>query len=87
MTGKAVAASPAAPGADHYFELSFTGTLAAKGDSSQNDQFNVRVTAHTGNYQGAVDVTNDYSYNAGALGYNDKIALYGNGKLIWGVAP
>ena len=87
MTGKAVAASPAAPGADHYLELSFTGTLAAKGDSSQKDQFNVRVTAHTGNYQGAVDVANDYSYNAGALGYNDKITLYAGGKLIWGTEP
>jgi hypothetical protein len=87
MTGKAVAASPAATGADHYLELTFTGTLAAQGDKLTNDQFFVRVTAHTANYQGAVDVTNDYSYNAGATGYNNKITLYGSGKLISGVEP
>lgn len=88
MTGKAVAATPAATDADHYLELSFTGTLAAQGDKSTNDQFNVRVTAHTASYAGAVDVTNDYSYSAGALGYNSKITLHDkSGKVIWGTAP
>jgi hypothetical protein len=42
---------------------------------------------HTANYQGAVDVTNDYSYNGGATGYDDKITLYQNGKLISGTEP
>jgi len=88
VTGKAVAASPAATGADHYIELSFTGTLAAQGDKATNDQFNIHVTLHTANYRGAVNVTNDYSYNGGAIGYNDKITLHDkSGKVIWGVAP
>jgi hypothetical protein len=39
-TGKVVAAPPPVAGADHYIELSFTGTAAPQGDKSSNDQFN-----------------------------------------------
>jgi endo-1,4-beta-xylanase len=89
VTGKAVAASPAVSGADHYIELSFTGTLAAQGDTAQNDQFTIHVTAHTANYAGTVDVTNDYSYDTGAAAvYEKKITLHDkSGKVIWGTAP
>jgi hypothetical protein len=80
---KVVAVSPAATGADHYFELSFGGTLTAKNDSSGNDKFNIDIGLLNG---GAFDPTNDYSY-AGATGYDTKITLYGNGKLISGVEP
>jgi hypothetical protein len=72
----------------NYLELSFTGTLAAQGDKAANDQFNIQVAAHNANYVGAVDVTNDYSYDGGAAGGSEqKITLYGSGKLIWGVEP
>jgi hypothetical protein len=82
---KIVAVSPAATGADHYFQLSFVGMLTAKNDSSGNDKFNIDVGLLNG---GAFDVTNDYSYDGGATGaYENKITLYANGKLIWGVAP
>jgi Cellulose binding domain len=90
---KAVAASASSPGADHYLEFSFSGTLAVQGDKTANgqvttnDQFTMQVAVHTGNYQGAVDVTNDYSYNGGKTGYDTKITLYQNGKLIAGVEP
>ena len=88
-SGIAVANPSPAAGADHYLELSFSGTLAAQGDKATNDQFNFMVTLHTANYQGAVDVTNDYSYDNGAAGvYEQKITLYDqSGKLIWGVEP
>jgi hypothetical protein len=86
--GRAVAAPSPGPGADHYLELSFTGMLAAQGDKAHQDQFNIHVRLHTANYKGAVDVTNDYSYNGGAIGYNDKITLHDkSGKVIWGAAP
>jgi hypothetical protein len=86
--GRAVAAPSPVAGADHYLELSFTGTLAAEGDKAHKDQFNIHVRLHTANYRGAVNVTNDYSYNGGAIGYNDKITLHDkSGKVIWGVAP
>ena len=88
ISGKAVAATPASAGADHYLEISFTGTLAAQGDKATNDQFNVHTTAHTAGYSGTVDVTNDYSYDGGAAAvYEQKITLYANGKLIWGKEP
>jgi hypothetical protein len=87
-SGTAVAAPSPVPGADHYLELSFTGTLAAQGDKAYKDQFNFNVRLHTGSYTGAVDVTNDYSYDAGAAGVHEqKITLYESGKLIWGVEP
>jgi hypothetical protein len=84
---KAVAVSPALAGADSYVELSFTGTLAAKGDTSHNDQFTVNIGLTNGNH-GTVDVSNDYSYDGGKTGsYDDKITLYQNGKLISGTEP
>jgi hypothetical protein len=79
--GKAVAASPATAGADHYLELSFSGTIAARG------QFATNLRLHNTTWQGTVDVTNDYSYNGTAVGYDDKITLYQSGKLIWGKEP
>jgi hypothetical protein len=89
MVGQVVTASPSAPGADHYFELSFSGTLAAQGDTSNNDQFNLQVNAHTGSYQGAVDVKNDYSYDGGASKlYEKKITLHDkDGNVLWGTPP
>jgi len=84
---KAAAASPPSTGADHYFEFSFSGTLAAQGDTGNNDEFNVNLRLHTQSYSGTVDVTNDYSYSA-TVGYDDKITLYSNkGDLIWGTEP
>jgi hypothetical protein len=89
MVGQVVTASPSAPGADHYFELSFSGTLAAQGDTSNNDQFNLQVNAHTASYTGAVDVTNDYSYDGGAAKvYEKKITLHDkDGSVLWGTPP
>jgi hypothetical protein len=89
LTGhKVVTLTPAATGADHYLEFSFSGTLAAKGDTNQNDQFNVNVRLYNSSYQGKVDPANDYSFNAGETGYDEKITLVSStDKLIWGTAP
>ena len=88
-SGTAVANPSPVTGADHYLELAFTGTLAAQGDKSTNDQFNIQVTLHTAGYTGAVDVTNDYSYDGGAAAaYEQKITLHDkSGKVVWGTAP
>jgi hypothetical protein len=90
-----VAVSPAVPGADHYLELSFAGTLATQGDKntegllSTSDRFNIQATLHTAGYTGAVDVTKDYSYDGGAAGvYEQKITLHNKtGNVIWGTPP
>ena len=89
MSGTAVANPSPVTGADHYLELSFAATLSAQGDKTSNDQFTVQAVMHTAGYTGAVDVTNDYSYDAGAEGvYEKKITLHDkSGKVIWGTAP
>jgi fibro-slime domain-containing protein len=86
--GTVVAASAPVAGADHYLEVSFGATtLSAKGNAGHNDQLKFNGRLHNSGYQGAVDVTNDYSYNGGKTGYDTKITLYQNGKLISGVEP
>ncbi|MGC9983372.1 MAG: DUF4215 domain-containing protein [Polyangia bacterium] len=90
VTGVTAIANPSpVAGADHYLQFSFSGTLAAQGDKATNDQFNVQVTAHSPGYTGAVDVTNDYSYDGGAaLLYEQKITLHDqSGNVIWGTPP
>jgi len=92
VTGKVHGAAVAAPspvaGAGYYLELSFGAvTLSAKGTTGSNDKLKVTGRLHNSGYQGAVVVTNDYSYNDGKTGYDDKITLYGNGKLISGTEP
>ena len=86
--GTVVAASAPAAGADHYLEISFgAATLSAKGDTGHNDQLKFNGRLHNSGYVGTVDLTNDYSYNGGKTGYDTKITLYQNGKLIAGVEP
>jgi len=88
VSSKALPLSPATTDADHYFEFTFSGIMAAKGDPSQNDQFTVNVRLYNASYQGNVDVKNDYSYNGGATGYNEKIVLLlSDGSVIWGNPP
>lgn len=88
VQGKVVAASPPVAGADHYLEVSFTAaTLSAKGATGSNDQLKFNGRLHNSGFQGTVDVTNDYSYNGGATGIDNKITLYQSGKLISGAEP
>jgi len=84
--GKVVAYSSGV-GCDHYLEVSVEGILAGQGDSSTMDQFNLKFIVHNPSFSGVIDVTNDYSYNQGAVGYNDKITLHSGGKVIWGTLP
>ena len=84
--GGSVAVTPAQSGADHYFEFSFTGTLAAVNDTVTNDKFHVGVRIHASNNSGTANVANDYSV-LNTTGYDDKITLYSGGSLIWGTEP
>lgn len=84
--GKVVAYS-SGYGCDHYLEVSMDGMLASQGDSSSMDQFNLKFIVHNPSFSGVIDVTNDYSYNQGAVGYSDKITLHSGGKVIWGTPP
>lgn len=88
ITGIAVAAPSPVAGADHFLQISFTGiTLAGKGAGGNADRLSVGGRLHNSSYTGSVDLSNDYSYNAGAIGPNDKITLHSGGKVIWGTPP
>jgi hypothetical protein len=62
-------------------------TLSPKGTTGNADLVKINGRLHNSGFQGAVDVTNDYSYDAGVTGLDDKITLYQAGKLISGKAP
>jgi Cellulose binding domain len=98
-SGMAIANPSPAAGADRYLEFSFSGTLDGRsshndmatgaGVPPHNDQFSVDVVLRNVNYTGAIDVTNDYSYDNGASGlYEQKITLHDqSGNVIWGTPP
>jgi hypothetical protein len=87
VSGVKVVRSTGGAGADHYLEFSMAGILAAQGAKDATDQLTMMLSVHDAVYSGRADVTNDYSYNAGAIGYNDKITLHSAGKVIWGTPP
>ncbi|MFC5470742.1 endo-1,4-beta-xylanase [Cohnella suwonensis] len=86
VSGAFAAISPAATGADTYLEISLgsaAGSIAAGG---QTGDIQVRVAkSDWTNFNEA----NDYSYDGTKTAYADwnKIALYENGAIAWGVTP
>jgi len=72
-------------GTDHYMEVAFTGTdMLAPGQQSGEVQ-----TRYNKSDYGAYDETNDYSFDPTktALTDWDRVTLYQNGTLVWGVEP
>jgi len=84
ITKQFVTITPAVSGADTYLELGFSsGTLAANSQTGEI-YFNIHK-ADWSNF----DQSNDYSFNGTFTDYTDwnKITLYRNGSLVWGVEP
>ncbi len=77
--------SETVPGADRYFEVSFTagaGTLDP-GESTGEGQLRL----NNSNWS-ALDQSNDYSYRPEtALVDSEVVTLYLDGQLVWGVEP
>jgi len=71
-------------GADYYLELSFAaGADVAAG--GQTDHLSIGVHKNSWN---DYDYSNDYSYeNVADFTENERITLYHNGSLVWGVEP
>ncbi|MGC4066616.1 MAG: cellulose binding domain-containing protein [Polyangiaceae bacterium] len=73
------------PTADHYLRLTFgAGTLA--GSSTGSNGVHIDGNLHDANWNLKPVGANDYSYSS-AAGYNDKITVYYDGTLVWGVEP
>lgn len=71
--------------ADHYMEITFTGGLMiAPGGSTGEIQTRYNKSDYA-NY----DETNDYSFDPTKTTFTtwDRVTLYDNGTLIWGVEP
>ncbi|MFZ6029919.1 MAG: cellulose binding domain-containing protein [Chloroflexota bacterium] len=78
--------SPAQPTADRYLELSFSvdaGTLAPYAESGA-----IQARINKNDWSDYTQ-TNDYSFDGAKTAYTDwnRITLYRNGQLIWGVEP
>jgi hypothetical protein len=73
------------PTADHYLRLTLgAGTLA--GSSTGSAGVHIDGNLHDSNWNLKPVGANDYSYSA-AAGYNDKVTVYYDGTLVWGVEP
>jgi hypothetical protein len=86
ITGAFVAVSPARTNANEYMEVGFTaaaGTLVA-GASTGEIQSRIHADTFPNYTQG-----NDYSFDATKTAYADwdRVTLYHNGVLVWGVEP
>ncbi|MFM9280626.1 cellulase family glycosylhydrolase [Paenibacillus jiagnxiensis] len=72
--------------ADRYVELSFgkgAGSIPAGGESGD-----IQLRIHPADWS-SYDETNDYSYAGNANSFKDwdKVTVYKNGTLVWGVEP
>ncbi|APR77999.1 hydrolase (secreted protein) [Minicystis rosea] len=73
--------------ADHYLEVTFgagAGTLSPGANSGE-----IQTRFHDSGFQVTFTQGNDYSFDATktAFGTWDKITLYQDGALVWGVEP
>lgn len=72
--------------ADHYMEVTFTAadTLQPNGGQSGEAQARWNKTNFS-----MMDESNDYSYDSTKANFADwdKVTLYHNGALIWGIEP
>jgi hypothetical protein len=78
-----VSVSPTRSGADHYLEVTFSGGSVAAGASSGA----IKTRANKTDWSTFTE-TNDYSYGA-QTSFADwnKVTVYQNGVIIWGVEP
>ncbi|WP_328700003.1 cellulose binding domain-containing protein, partial [Chengkuizengella marina] len=72
--------------ADHFVEVTFTagaGIISAGGQSGEIQTRNNKTD--WSNY----DETNDYSFDASKTQFTnwDRVTLYLNGQLVWGIEP
>lgn len=85
VTGQFVPVNPARSGADAYFELKVKPTVGTLYPLSNTGNIQYRIAkANWSNF----NETNDYSHKAAApFAENDRITVYYQGNLIYGIEP
>lgn len=72
--------------ADTYVELSFTAAAGSIAPGGETGDIQLRMSkADWSNF----NENNDYSFDATKTSYTDwnKVTLYNNGDLVWGIEP
>ena len=73
-------------GADTYLEISFSSAAGSLAPGSNTNQIQSRFSKHDWSYYAQ---TGDYSFDASKTQFADwnRITVYRNGVLIWGIEP
>ncbi|MNF00268.1 Beta-mannanase/endoglucanase A precursor [compost metagenome] len=86
MLGSFVKLTPAATGADYYVEISFTAGAGSLAPGANTGEIQLRINkTDWSNYNEA----GDYSYDPSKTSFTDweRVPLYLNGTLAWGLEP
>ncbi len=86
LTGQLVSMPASAAGADHYISITFKPSAGSLAPGANTGEMQIRINKNDWtNY----NETGDYSYNPSMTSFADwdRVALYRNGQLIWGIEP
>ena len=86
ISGSFSSISPAKIGADTYLEIGFNATAGSIAANGQSGDIQIRITkSDWSNF----DQLNDYSFDSAKTAYTNwnKVTLFQNGTLAWGIEP